>query len=110
MDLVLGTHRAGSWTVVSVEGELDLSTSPALSEYIAQLLDEGSYRLAFDLTRVPFMDSSTLGVLVTCLKRAREKAGDVVLVGVDGSPLKVLTLTGLDRVLVPVPSLAELPA
>lgn len=110
MDLVLETHTEGSWTVVSVEGELDLSTSPALNEYILQRLNEGSYRLAFDLTRVPFMDSSTLGVLVTCLKRAREKGGDVVLVGLDGSPLKVLTLTGLDRVLVPVPSLAELPS
>jgi anti-sigma B factor antagonist len=110
MDLVLGTHAAGSWTVVSVEGELDPSTSPVLNEYIVKRLDEGSVRLAFDLSRVSFMDSSTLGVLVTCLKRAREKGGDVVLVGVEGSPLKVLTLTGLDRVLVPVPSLAVLPS
>jgi anti-sigma B factor antagonist len=108
MDLVLDTHSEGSWTVVTVEGELDLSTSPTLKEYIDRL-DEAS-RLAFDLSRVPFMDSSTLGVLVTCLKRAREKGGDVVLVGLDGSPMKVLTLTGLDRVLVPVPSLADLPS
>jgi anti-sigma B factor antagonist len=110
MDLVLGTHTTGSWTVVSVEGELDLSTSPVFNEYIVQRLNEGSFRLAFDMTRVPFMDSSTLGVLVTCLKRAREKGGDVVLVGLDGSPLKVLTLTGLDQVLVPIPSLADLPS
>jgi anti-sigma B factor antagonist len=109
MDLVLDTHSEGSWTVVTVEGELDLSTSPMLKEYVDRL-DEASSRLAFDLSRVPFMDSSTLGVLVTCLKRAREKGGDVVLVGLDGSPMKVLTLTGLDRVLVPVPSLADLPS
>jgi anti-anti-sigma factor len=44
------------------------------------------------------MDSSTLGVLVTALKHARERGGDVVLVGVSGSPAKVLELTGLDRV------------
>ena len=56
------------------------------------------------------MDSSSLGSLVTCLKRVRERDGKLVLVGVGGTPMKVLTLTGLDRVFDLVGSTTELPA
>jgi anti-anti-sigma regulatory factor len=47
---------------------------------------------------------------VTCLKRIRERDGKLVLVGVGGTPMKVLTLTGLDRVFDIVGSTSELPA
>ncbi|MGH2963098.1 MAG: STAS domain-containing protein [Solirubrobacterales bacterium] len=51
-----------------------------------------------------------MGTLVTCLKRVRERDGELVLVGVSGSPMKVFTLTGLDRVFDIVSSTEELPA
>lgn len=47
---------------------------------------------------------------MTCLKRVRERDGKLVLVGVGGTPMKVLTLTGLDRVFDIVGSITELPA
>jgi anti-sigma B factor antagonist len=51
-----------------------------------------------DLSDVPFMDSSGLGVIVGCLKRLRESGGDLALVTMPGSPpSKLLSLTGLDR-------------
>ena len=75
-----------------------------------ELIEGGVDRLALDLTKVDFMDSSSLGSLVTCLKRIREQDGRLVLVGVGGTPMKVLTLTGLDRVFEIVDSTAELPA
>ena len=56
------------------------------------------------------MDSSSLGVLVAYLKRARERGGDLMLVGVQGSPAKVISLTGLDAVFRMEDSLADLPA
>jgi anti-anti-sigma regulatory factor len=49
-------------------------------------------------------------MLVTCLKRVRERDGRLVIVGVSGSPMKVLTLTGLDRVFDLVPSPEDLSA
>jgi anti-anti-sigma factor len=56
------------------------------------------------------MDSSSLGSLVACLKRLREREGRLVLIGVTGSPKKVLGLTGLDRVFDQVERSDELPA
>jgi anti-sigma B factor antagonist len=98
----------GAWTVIEVAGELDLHSAPALREQLAEASAREPARVAVDLTRVSFMDSSTLGILVSSLKHARERGGDLVLIGVNGSPGKVLSVTGLDQVFRLVPSVGSL--
>jgi anti-sigma B factor antagonist len=110
VDVVQGTRSQGRWTVVEVAGELDLHTSPSLRDRVLTLIEDGTGFLALDLTNVDFMDSSSLGSLVACLKRVRERDGRLVLVGVNGSPRKVLGLTGLDRVFEQVERSDELPS
>lgn len=110
MDLTIDSLRAGAWTVLEVSGELDLHTSPALRDKVTELLEAGTTKLAIDLEQVGFMDSSSLGVLVMALKRIRERDGDLALVGANGSPLKVLALTGIDRLMPTYGSAADLPA
>jgi anti-sigma B factor antagonist len=104
------THTQGTWTVVSVRGELDLSTSAALRAALDAGLGEGTPRIAVDLTEVSFMDSSSLGILVSCLKEAHDRGGELRLVGVQGSPAKVIALTGLDSAFTIETSAADLPA
>jgi len=110
MDLVLENRAVGSWSVIRVAGELDLHTAPQLRDHVISMVTDERPRLALDLTDVGFMDSSSLGVLVSCLKRVRERGGDLVLIGVGGSPMKVFTLTGLDRVFDIVETPEQLPA
>jgi anti-sigma B factor antagonist len=107
---MLENATTGTWTVVRVEGELDLHTSPQLRDHVLALIGEDPPSVALDLSSVGFMDSSSLGMLVTCLKRVRERDGRFVLVGVTGSPMKVLSLTGLDRVFEVAASVDDLPA
>lgn len=99
----------GPWKVLDVDGELDLHTSSALRERLLALVDDGATRIAIDLSAVPFMDSSSLGVLVVGLKRLREHGGELALVGVAGSPRKVLSITGMDGVFAMFDQSAELP-
>jgi anti-sigma B factor antagonist len=104
------THTQGTWTVVNVRGELDLSTSAALRAALDAGLGEGTPRIAVDLTDVSFMDSSSLGILVSCLKEADDRGGELRLVGVQGSPAKVIALTGLDSAFTIETAVADLPA
>jgi anti-anti-sigma factor len=53
------THTQGTWTVVAVRGELDLSTSAELRAAL-DAAREGT-RIAVDLTDVSFMDSAASG-------------------------------------------------
>jgi anti-sigma B factor antagonist len=110
VDLTIDSQRMGTWTILKVSGELDLHTSPALRERVSELLEAGTSKLAVDLEHVGFMDSSSLGILVVALKRIRENGGELALVGVNGSPLKVLALTGIDRLIPTYGSTSELPA
>jgi anti-sigma B factor antagonist len=63
-----------------------------------ELVEEGHIRIIVNLEEVGFLDSSGLGALVGGLKRVNERGGRLVLVCPEGSPLKVLTITGLDKV------------
>jgi anti-sigma B factor antagonist len=60
-----------------------------------------------DLSGVPFIDSSGLGVLIGALRRAREAGGELRVVSGDDAVVKILRITGLDRVLPLFSSLDE---
>jgi anti-sigma B factor antagonist len=62
------------------------------------VLKEGQSSITLDLSRVTFLDSTGLGVLITALKRCRSAEGDLVLVTAQPNVLKVLEITGLDDV------------
>jgi anti-sigma B factor antagonist len=97
-DLTIRTRVVAERAVLSIEGELDLYSAPTLRDTVLATADAGHGWLIIDLTEVPFMDSSGLGVIVGCLKRLRESGGELTLVSRPGSPpSKLLSLTGLDR-------------
>lgn len=84
--------------MLEVAGEVDLYTAPSLREKVISLVEQGARNLLVNLEQVGFMDSSGLGVLVAGLKRLKEAGGDMALVCRNGPALKVLAITGLDRV------------
>ncbi|MGW1679345.1 STAS domain-containing protein [Saccharopolyspora sp. NPDC002376] len=92
-------------TLVTVSGEVDVYTSPALRERLTDAVNDGAARLIVDLTQVDFMDSTALGVLVGGMKRMRAINGDLVLVCVAERLLKIFRITGLSRVFPIVPDL-----
>jgi anti-sigma B factor antagonist len=96
-----------AWGVLTVDGELDLSTSPELRDALMTLGTDHT-RVAIDLRAVTFMDSTALGVIVAAMKRARERGGELALVGPTGSPRKVLSITALDQIVPIVEDPADL--
>jgi anti-sigma B factor antagonist len=99
--LDLHVTTTASYTVVEVGGEIDFARAPKLRDCLRQLIDAGSRQLVVDLRQVDFMDSVGLGVLVGALRRLRghdHQAGSLQLVCVEGLVVRILRLTGLDRV------------
>lgn len=109
MDVTFKDGTLGAWSVLSVAGELDMHTSPALQRRLDALIVGDEPKVAVDLSAVPFMDSSSLGILIVNLKRLRERGGTLALVGVLGSPQKVLSITGIDRVISVYDQVSDLP-
>jgi anti-sigma B factor antagonist len=103
--LDLHVTASGGFTVVEVGGEIDVASAPELRECLHQTIDAGSRRLVVDLRQVSFIDSVGLGVLVGVRRRllGHGHDGSLQLVCADGLVLRVLRVTGLERVL-PVPA------
>ena len=98
MELVLTTSHEGDICVVHVAGEVDVYTSPSLKAALADAGGNGCHVVVADLGKVPFIDSSGLGVLVGALRRMREAGGELRLVSEHDAVVKILRITGLDRV------------
>lgn len=99
--------RRGTWQVLSLVGDLDVSSAPAVRNEIVRLLTDDEADLVLDLTAVPFVDSFGLGVLVGALKRARSTGRRLALVVTEPGVRRVLELTGLDDVFEVATSLDE---
>lgn len=88
----------GDWIVVTVKGEVDVYTAPKLKDELLGLIEEGKNQIVVDLEGVEFMDSSGLGVLVGALRRLKEREGTLALVCTKGPVLRILSITGLNKV------------
>nr|WP_218888962.1 STAS domain-containing protein [Saccharopolyspora hordei] len=93
----------GGVTLITVRGEVDVFTSPALEARLADAVDDGAVRVVVDLSPVDFLDSTALGVLVGGWKRMRAADGDLVVVCAAERLLRLFRITRLDEVLPLVP-------
>jgi anti-sigma B factor antagonist len=85
----------GEASVVSVIGELDLASSPALEEELARLAAGNAPLVIVDLSELEFMDSTGLSVLVRAHQRSEETGQRFGLVNGSQQVQRLLTLTGV---------------
>ena len=78
-DFQIETRSLTDTTVLVLEGELDVSTSPQLLERLKHLDGDGS-RLVIDLRRVQFIDSSGLRALLSGYETAEAAGREFALV------------------------------
>jgi len=92
----------GDQAIVNMVGELDMATAPLLRETVMKLLQPslGVGVVILDLSELTFVDSTGLGVLAASRQRVEREGGALVLRGPRPNTVKVLAVTGLDRVFV----------
>jgi anti-sigma B factor antagonist len=83
--------------VVSVEGELDLTTAPRLKWALVDALQAGHSQLVLDLSRCSFMDSTALGVLVG-VNRSLHADARLAIACARENVQKIFELSGMDGV------------
>jgi anti-sigma B factor antagonist len=90
-------ERDSGVVVVSLRGEHDLTTAPALRERMEEALGRRSGVLV-DLTDAEFIDSSIIGVVLEARRQAEEVGIGfaAALEGGDPAVRRVLEVTGLD--------------
>ncbi len=90
--------------VISIEGELDLSTAPRLKWTLLDALGAGHSQLVLDLSSTTFMDSTALGVLVA-VKRGLEAGERLAIVCPESDVLQIFEFAGMDGAFTIFPAL-----
>ena len=98
MDFSVSQHNVADVPVLSVHGEVDVYSAPALKEQIATAMAAPGASAVVDLSQVEFMDSTGLGALVAARTAAAETGGRLPLVCDRDRILKLFQITGLDGV------------
>lgn len=91
--------RVNSVGVVTVGGALSAASVDSFRDQFLRWWDASDVRnVAMDLSKVDFLDSSGLGVLIALLKRVAERGGDLKLCGVQKKVRLVFEITRAHRV------------
>ncbi len=93
-------------SVISIEGDLDLSTAPQLKWMLLDSLDAGHSQLVVDLSQVTFMDSTALGVLIG-VNRNLDVGARLAIVCARANLLKIFELSGMDGAFAIFPTLQD---
>ena len=85
--------------VVSVHGEIDIFTAPEFKQRIGAAIDAGRSLVVVDLGETTFIDSSSLGVLISAHRRLGARSGRLVIACDVPAVRNTFRVTGLDGVL-----------
>ncbi len=97
MHIAITQHE--SVTVVAVTGSIDALTADTLVTALLAELSAGRTRLVADFADVEYTSSAGLRVLLTTLKDARQRGGDLRLAQIRPNVKQVLELSGFTSIL-----------
>jgi anti-sigma B factor antagonist len=89
--------------VLPLEGEIDLHVSPRVSASLGAMIDQKPPRLVVDMTRVSYIDSSGLAVLIEGMQNVEAYGGKFILAGIQENVMPIFEIARLDQVFIIFP-------
>ncbi|MFF3835847.1 STAS domain-containing protein [Streptomyces sp. NPDC002455] len=100
-------HPAESVAVLTVAGEIDVDSAPALRTRSLELIRQGRPHLVIDLESVEFCDSSGLNAMISILRYAKDRHGSLSLAAVPSHVTRLLDVTGVGVLIPSAPTATE---
>jgi anti-sigma B factor antagonist len=85
--------ESGAVYIVEVEGSIDSKTAPELQQSVLDVVTKAQH-VVLDLSKVSFVSSAGLRVLLMVYRQLKAKDGKVVLVGLSAEIKEVMFMTG----------------
>ena len=83
--------------VLVLDGEFDAAAVKKNQLVFENALEKNDVDILVDFSYVNFIDSSGVGVLVFMYKRLKSKNRKLVMIGLDGQPLKLIQMLRIDK-------------
>ena len=96
----------GQVAVVTLPAEIDVTNAETVREELLSVLNQGAALLVADLGKTSFCDSAGVSALVRTFRRAAASESSMRLVVSMPAVQRVLSITGVDRLVDTYPSVA----
>jgi anti-anti-sigma factor len=84
--------------VIELEGRLDITSSPQLESSVDEVFDSGQRALVIDCSKLKYISSSGLRVLLIAARKFSAAGGRLVLCGVAGHIRKIFDISGFSSI------------
>ena len=85
--------------ILRIEGRLDASSSSILERKLNSLIGENHDYLLLDFTRVNYLSSAGMRVLLSATKQLKAKGGSLLLFSLGDEVEEIVKMAGFDRIL-----------
>jgi anti-sigma B factor antagonist len=92
------TAESDQPNVLPLDGEIDLHISPRVALSLAQMVKKKPAKLVVDLSRVSYIDSSGLAVLIDGMQSVEEYGGRFAIAGMQETVRSIFEIARLDQV------------
>ncbi len=84
--------------MLPLEGEIDLHLSPSIAASLARMIEKKPPKLVVDLSRLTYIDSSGLAVLIEAMQNVEQYGGQFALAGLQETIRVIFEIARLDQV------------
>lgn len=95
----LSNYQKNSWDVISLSGAFIIREQHKVKSIIDEALKKEIPKLAFNLSKTTYLDSSALGMLVKTGKDVQAKGGEFILFGPNKNLKDVFSMVHLGELL-----------
>jgi anti-anti-sigma factor len=99
MDIEVAEERADEALILLPVGRLDSSNARSFETLVMAHIDGGQQRLVIDFSRLNFISSSGMRVLLIAAKKLQASSGTLVLCAMKGHIHEVFRISGFDRII-----------
>jgi stage II sporulation protein AA (anti-sigma F factor antagonist) len=103
----LATEKTGEVLVVSPEGRINSTNASALEADLLAQVEKGERKVVLDLSRLDYISSAGLRVILLLAKRLKQQSGGLVLCGLLPHVREVFEISGFLGILTAVDSRSD---
>ena len=101
------TRKQGEASIVALVGRLDSATAPKAQQALEEIVSGGALKLAVDFSKLDYISSAGLRVLLGITKKLKATGGALRTFGLNETVREVFEISGFSTILPVFPSEAE---
>ncbi len=99
LGLQIDVEKVDKNIILRLDGRLDTATAPVLDKKINSLVEDNHNSIILDFSRIDYLSSAGMRLLLSFTKKLKAKNGHLVIFGIDDDVMEIIKMAGFERIL-----------